>query len=206
MQLGGERARGLEVVAERLLDDDAGVLRQPGLGEPLDDPAEQEGRDLEVEDRRLGALDRVADAVVGRGVAEVALDVGEPRGETLEHLLVELLAGADDRLARPLDELLDRPVVDRHADDRAVEQPAALQPVQRAERHHLREVAGDPEDHEHVGVFGPALLPRGCPGGQREIGLALRIGQRLGHVRRSLLIGGVEAPGSVGEAATDSPR
>ena len=34
VQLGGERARGGEVVAERLLDDDARGLRQAGLGEP----------------------------------------------------------------------------------------------------------------------------------------------------------------------------
>jgi hypothetical protein len=30
----------------------------------------------------------------------------------------------------------------------AVEQPAGLEPVEGIEGHHLREVAGDPEDHE----------------------------------------------------------
>ena len=49
------------------------VLRQAGLREPLDDPAEEERRDLEVEDRALGAVDRVGDALVGGGVGEVAL-------------------------------------------------------------------------------------------------------------------------------------
>ena len=34
VQLRGEVARGLEVVPERLLDDDAGVLRQAGVGSP----------------------------------------------------------------------------------------------------------------------------------------------------------------------------
>ena len=43
VQLVGERAGGFEVVAEGLLHDDARVLREPGLGEPLDDRAEEEG-------------------------------------------------------------------------------------------------------------------------------------------------------------------
>ncbi len=60
-------------MAERLLDDDARVRRQPGLGQALDDRAEQERRDLEVEDRLLGALDRLGDPLVGGGIAEVAL-------------------------------------------------------------------------------------------------------------------------------------
>ena len=153
------------VVAERLLDDDPRGLRQPGLGEALDDPAEEERRDLEVEDRRLGALDRLADALVGRRRPRSRPDVREPVGEAVEDLLVELLARADDRLARALDELVDRPVVDRDADDRAVEQPALLEPVQRAEGHHLREVARDPEDDEDV--RGPLLARLRVRGGAR---------------------------------------
>ena len=103
VELVGEGSRRLEIVPERLLDDDAGILRQADFGEPLDDRPEEERRDLEVEDRRLGALDRSADTRVGRGVREVARDVREPCGEAREDLLVELLAGADDRLARALD-------------------------------------------------------------------------------------------------------
>ena len=135
---------------ERLLDDHARVLRQTGLGQALHDSAEQERRDLEVEDRVLGPVDRLGDALVRRRVAEVAGHVGEPVGEALEHLLVQLLAGADDRLARSLLELVDRPVVDGDAQDRAVEQAALLEPVERTERHHLGEVAGDPERDEDV--------------------------------------------------------
>ncbi len=138
-------------MAERLLDDDPSRLRQPRLRKSLDDAAEEKRRDLEVEDGPFGAVDRRRDALVGRVVAEVPVDVRQPLGEALEHLLVELLAGADDRLARPLTQLIDGPVVDGHADDRAVEQSAPLQPVQRPERHHLREVACDPEDDEYVG-------------------------------------------------------
>ena len=141
VELVGERARGLEVVAERLLDDDPRVLREPGLREALDDPAEQERRDLEVEDRARRVGDGLGDALVRGGVAEVARDVRETLREAREHLLVELLAGADDRVAGALDELVDRPVVDGDPDDRALEQPALLEPVQRAERHDLGQVA-----------------------------------------------------------------
>ena len=49
------------------------------------------------------------------------------------------------------DQLFERPVVERDADDRAVEQPAALEPVERPEGHHAGEVARDAEDHEDVG-------------------------------------------------------
>ena len=134
----------------------------PASCEPLDDPAEQERRDLEVEDGLLGVRDRLGDALVRRRVAEVARDVGEAVGQPLEDVLVERLAGADDRLPCALDELVDGPVVDRHADDRAVEQPAPLEPVQRPERHHLRQVACDPEDHEDIGRLLSAGPIRAC--------------------------------------------
>jgi hypothetical protein len=46
------------------------------------------------------------------------------------------------------------PVVERDADDRAVERPALLEAVQRPEGHHLRKIARDAEDHENVGGLG----------------------------------------------------
>ena len=55
-----------------------------------------------------------------------------------------------DRLAGVVTEVLVRPVVEGHADDRAVEQPPGLEPVERVEGHHLRQIAGDPEDDENV--------------------------------------------------------
>jgi hypothetical protein len=71
--------------------------------------------------------------------------------------VLDLLACPDDRLVGTLDQMLVRPVVEGDADDGAVEQPAALEPVQRAERHDPREVAGDPEDHENVGRQRPTV-------------------------------------------------
>ena len=50
VQLGVQLAGGREVVSERLLDDDARVLRQVLLREAGDDRREERRRDLEVED------------------------------------------------------------------------------------------------------------------------------------------------------------
>ncbi len=150
VQLVGQRARRLQVVAERLLDDHPRVGGEAGLGQALDDLAEQERRDLQVEDRVLGAFDCVRHPAVGGGVAEVALDVGEPLGQPREHLRIDLLSGALDALPRVVAQVLDRPVVDGHADDRAVQEPPPLEPVERPEGHHLRQIAGDAEHDEHV--------------------------------------------------------
>jgi hypothetical protein len=61
-----------------------------------------------------------------------------------------------------LAQLLGAPVVDRDPHDRAGEQPAALQPVEGAEGHHLGQVAADPEDDQHVGwlVFAGSPVDR----------------------------------------------
>ena len=126
-----------------------------GLREALDDPAEEERRDLEVEDRALRAARSPSATRSYVAASPKSPWTYESRSaKRVEHRLVELLARADDRVARALDELVDRPVVDGDADDRALEQPALLEPVQRMERHHLGQVAGDPEDHEDVGLFG----------------------------------------------------
>ena len=153
VELCRQSVRGGQVVPERLLDDDARRLGQPSAGEPLDDRREEEGRDLEIEDRRLLALDRLGNTTVHRVIREVPLDVRESRRETREDLLVEFLAGPYDGLARALDELLHRPVVHSDSDDRAIQQASLLEPVERVEGHHLRQIARDPEDHEDVGLL-----------------------------------------------------
>jgi hypothetical protein len=101
-------------------------LAPHGFRKPLDDGREEDRWDLETEDRRCGAVDRLTHALVGGRVAEVALHVGKPRREPLEDLLIELLAGGDDGLPRALDELVHRPVVHRHTDDRERKQFALL--------------------------------------------------------------------------------
>ena len=102
VQLGRQGLRRLDVVTERLLDDDTRRLGETGLGESLDDPPEQERRDLEIEDRMLGAADRLTHALVGGGIPEVALHIRQSAGEPLEHVLVQHFAGGDDRVAGAL--------------------------------------------------------------------------------------------------------
>ena len=99
---------------------------RPGLAEAVDDGGEERGRDLEVEDRVLGVAERLADPLEGGGVGVVALDVGEAGGEAGEDVLVGLGDGGVDRVAGVLAQLLVVPVVDRDADDRAVELAARL--------------------------------------------------------------------------------
>jgi hypothetical protein len=144
-------AGGGDVVAEGLLDHHPGPLGQAGVGQALDDGAEQERRDLQVEDRGGGAADSVGDAPEGGRVAEVAREVRQAPGEPLEDLVVHRLPGGLDRLAGVLAQLIGGPVVDRDPHHRAGEQPAALQPVEGAEGHHLGQVAADPEHDQHVG-------------------------------------------------------
>ena len=148
-QLVGQRACRLEIVAERLLDDDPRVLREAGAGQAADHHAEQRRRDLEVEDRAAGAVERAGDALERPRVGEVAAQVGESRREALEHRLVDRLGGFD-RGARVRAQLIVGPVVERHAEDRALQEAAELQPVQRPERHLFREIAADAEDDELV--------------------------------------------------------
>ena len=70
----------------------------------------------------FAALDLVAHPPVRLVVAEVALHIGETRGQPVEDLLVEGLAGAPDRVGRVLAQVVQRPVVDGDADDRAAQQ------------------------------------------------------------------------------------
>ena len=146
-----ERARRGGVVPERLLHHHARRLGHAGPGQSLDHHPEQRRRDLQVEDRAARIARWRGHPLVGRVVGEVAGHVGESRGEAVEDLVVDRLAGVGDAVPGVVAQLLDGPVVARHSQDRAVQQAAALQPVERLERHHPGQVAGDTEDHEHVG-------------------------------------------------------
>src|SRR5262249_58587901 len=111
VELGGQSAGRLEVVPERLLDHDPRAARETCVGELLHDLAEQERRDLEVEDGRGRAVDRRADPLVRGWVGEVARDIRQAIRETVEYLLVELLAGSFDRRAGAFLQVVNRPVV-----------------------------------------------------------------------------------------------
>ena len=140
----------------------------PASESPLTTRAEEERRDLEVEDRLLLAVDRLGHPLVGGGVAEVALRRTRAGSRSARRPPGRAARRCPRSSPRALLQLVDRPVVDGHADDRAVEQPAPLEPVERPERHHLGEVAGDPEHDEDVrrpvsaGLCACALCRLGC--------------------------------------------
>ena len=83
------------------------------------------------------------------GVAGDDWTVDQLRGEPCRKLsrAFDTVLDALSRLAQ----LVDGPVVPGHAHDRAVEQAAPLQPVERVKGHHLGQVAGDAEDDKHIG-------------------------------------------------------
>jgi hypothetical protein len=47
--------------------------------------------------------------------------------------------------------LIHVPIIDCHADDRALQQATRLEPVQRPEGHDLRQIPGDSENHKDIG-------------------------------------------------------
>ena len=126
----------------------------------LDHAAEQRRRYLEVEDGRVLAFDRAGHALIGLRVGEVARHHRQACGEPGEHLFVDRFARGLDRAARVVDQGRFRPVVEGDPDDRTVEQTAALEPIQRAERHLSGQIACDPKDHKYVGR---------CGGGRRHV-------------------------------------
>ena len=106
MQPGVEFARRRQVVAEWLFHRDAGVLQQPGLAQALDNRREQRRRHFQVVQAVALRADPLGQRVVQRGVGDVAVQVGQPVRQPVEHLVVHFFAGVGDRLAGPVDQLL----------------------------------------------------------------------------------------------------
>jgi hypothetical protein len=126
MNIRCECASRGQVVTERLLDDHAGVFGQPRVGQSLDHRREQERWNLQVEDRSLRGADRLGHLLVRAGISKVTLHVGKPSRQPGEDLVVDRFPGAFDALTRVLTEVINRPIVHRHAQDGAVQQPAFL--------------------------------------------------------------------------------
>ncbi len=145
-----QRPRRCQVVAEGLFHHDPRVRGEVGVREAFDDHAEQRRRDLEVEDWRVLALDRARHLLIGFRVAEVARHHRQALREPREYLLIDRFACGLDRTARMVVQRRLGPIVEGDSDDRAVQQLAALEPVQRSERHLPGQVAGDAEDHQYV--------------------------------------------------------
>ena len=157
--------RGPQVVAERLLDDDApprvlAARGEAGAAEAAHDDGELRGRRRQVEEGVAAGgrrpVEPLLQGVVGRGIVEVALDVAEGLGEGVPGVL-------GDRGARVLLGLRAQhgaqALVAAHvgAADAEHHQPGRQEPphVEVVERRHelaAGEVAGDAEDHDGAGA------------------------------------------------------
>ena len=148
-----ERLRRGEVVAERLLDDDARARRcSPTLAELLDDRAEQHRRDGEVV-RRAAARCRAPCGCAWNvaGSVVVAVDVAQQAGRawrTRRRRGRRASRGCRGRAP----ELVEVPAGLGHADDRHVEVAALHHRLQRREDLLVGEVAGRAEEDQRVGV------------------------------------------------------
>jgi hypothetical protein len=150
VQVGGQSPGRGEVVSERLLDHHARRRRQIGLRQALDHRRKQGRRDLQIEHRVIEAFDGSSDALICGRITEITLNVGQLLDELVEGVLVERLTSPDDGLAGALHQLVPRPVVDRHSDDRAGEKTTLLQSIQRAEGHHSGKIPGDTEYDQDI--------------------------------------------------------
>ena len=109
---------------------------RPAPARPLITMPNSDRRDLEVEDRAAAAPSSAAATRPNvAGSAKSPLKVGEAGGEAVEDRLVERLAAASIAARACARRSSSRPVVDRDADDRALQQAAALEAVQRVEGH-----------------------------------------------------------------------
>ena len=154
MQVGRELARRLQVVPERLLDDHPLPVRHQASA--LAEAARPRWRTATAESRgrtrvRGGRRAPCATFEYSSLAVEVAADVAELGREPVEHLVVEVLAGLLDRVAGAAAKIVVGQVLARHPEHGHVEQPAPLEPVERAERLLPGQVAGYPEDDQGVG-------------------------------------------------------
>jgi hypothetical protein len=138
-------------VAERLLHHDPRSGGEVGMGKSLNHRAEHRGWDLKVKDGTVPPLDRLGDSVIGLWIPDITRDHRQALCEAVEYLVVDRLAGVLDGMPRVVTQRRRGPVVARYADDRAVEQVAALQSIQRAKGHLFRQISADTKDHQNIG-------------------------------------------------------
>ena len=158
---GGQLAGGGEVVAERLLDDQAHPASGfAALTELSDDRRHRLRRDGEVVDAVPARAALLVDLVQEPGevvltalVGEVERDVARRLGQPVPDVLVEVVAAElADGVLHLVAELVVRPVRAGGADDRELlrQELAAGERVERGEDLAVRQVAGGAEDDEHA--------------------------------------------------------
>ena len=165
---GGQLARGGEVVAERLLDDQARpAFGLATLADLLDDHRHRLRRDCEVVDAvaaraALGVelVHALQELVVLAAVREIDRHVVRRLGQPVPDVLVEVVAAElAHRVLHLVAELVVRPLGAGCADDREVlrQELAHRECVQRGEDLAVRQVAGGAEDDQHARLRRPSM-------------------------------------------------
>ena len=147
---GVELLRAGDIVAERLLHHDPGILGAPRRRDAVGYPAEQRRRHLQVVQHPAAGADGVRHRHVGGIVVEIPVHVAQqaehlPRGRAVRVHVVKPQRGC-----RIVAELGQPPSAFRHPDDGHVEHAALDQPDQRRERLDLGQVAGSTKNHQRV--------------------------------------------------------
>jgi len=154
VQFGVEVARGGQVAAEGLLDDDAGIVRAAGGCEPVGDHAEQARRDGQVIERALRGTQRGAELLKRGGVVVIAVHVFQQRGELGERVGVHAAAVFLQARPRAVAELVEPEAGLGDADDGHVQVTVLDHRLERREDFLVREIAGCAEDDERIGALG----------------------------------------------------
>ena len=164
-------ARRRKVLAEGLLDDDAGPFRTSGLRQLLHDGPEERRRDRQVVRGLLGAAERLPERREGRRIFVVPVDVAKQARQLVERVTVQP-AVLLDAVLRARAQLVERPAGLGHADDRHVEVAALGHRLQRGKDLLERQIARRAEEHERVGMCVghryPVLSDR-CHGSSRGL-------------------------------------
>ncbi len=145
-----QRPRGLQVVAERLLDDHACAFRRAAGGKLPDNLREQRRRYCKVMRGMLRVAQRAPDGAERVEVRVVAIDVREQLAELLERGRVDASAVLGDAIVRPGAQLLEVPARLRDADHRNVQPPTAHQCLERRKNLLVSQVAGGTKEHERI--------------------------------------------------------
>jgi hypothetical protein len=155
-----ECLRRLAIAAKGLLDNEARVDVEPGLGESRNHDAKQAGGNRQIMQRPLGAVERLLQLRKSLRIVVVAVDIPHKPQELIEPCSASrgvLL----DTVFRPFPELFDCPPGLGDSDDGDVDAFTADQAQQRWENLLEGEIAGSAEEHQGVGLGGLHLISCG---------------------------------------------
>uniref|UniRef100_A0A6J5ZVK3 Unannotated protein n=1 Tax=freshwater metagenome TaxID=449393 RepID=A0A6J5ZVK3_9ZZZZ len=155
--------RRCEVAAERLLDNDPGLVGKPDVTEVPDDRTEERRRDRQVVNRTLGAAKLILELKEGLVLGVLAAGVSQQPAELLESRLVEAVRAGFKALLGALAKQVHVAALACHANHGHVEFAVDDHPLQGREDLLVGEVAGGAEYNQRVALLWLChyLLPAG---------------------------------------------